>query len=49
MSLLTRVVRGSLVAVALISVTTAEARAQQFIPDLIISSTIPGNGDLIPT
>jgi hypothetical protein len=41
-------VRGSLAAVALISLTAAGARAQQFIPDIIISSTIPGNGDLNP-
>src|SRR5215469_2249011 len=43
-------VRGSLImaAVALAPIASAGARAQQFIPDIIISSTIPGNGDLNP-
>jgi hypothetical protein len=42
--------RGSLPIAALVlaSIATAEARAQQFIPDIIISSTVPGNGDLNP-
>jgi len=37
-----------LAAFALLAVTTAETRAQQFIPNVIISSTIPPNGDLNP-
>ena len=48
MSHLSSMVRGSLAAVALISLTAPGARAQQLIPDIIISSTIPGNGDLNP-
>jgi hypothetical protein len=42
--------RGSVIlaAFALLAVTTAETRAQQFIPNVIISSTIPPNGDLNP-
>ena len=50
MSHFSNIVRGGLLiaAGALISLATADARAQQFIPDIIISSTIPGNGDLNP-
>ena len=35
-------------AVALAPIAAAGARAQQFIPEIIISSTIPANGDLNP-
>jgi hypothetical protein len=35
-----------IVGVAFISSGAAGAKAQQFIPDIIISSTIPGDGDL---
>ena len=50
MSHFSNIVRGSLLmsAVALISSTAAGARAQQFIPNIIISSTIPQNGDTNP-
>jgi hypothetical protein len=50
MSHLSNIARGGLLmaAGALISLATADARAQQFIPDIIISSTIPVNGDLNP-
>jgi hypothetical protein len=50
MSRLSSMVRGSLVmaAVTLVPLTATAARAQQFIPKMIISSTIPANGDLNP-
>ena len=50
MSDLSNMVRSSLLiaAVALIPLTAAGARAQQFIPDITISSTIPSNGDTNP-
>jgi hypothetical protein len=50
MSHLLNIARGGLLiaAGALISLAAADARAQQFIPDIIISSTIPANGDLNP-
>lgn len=50
MSRLPSMVRGSLVmaAVALVSLEATAPRAQQFIPEMIISSTIPANGDLNP-
>jgi hypothetical protein len=35
-------------AITLMLITAAGAKAQQFIPDIIISSTIPSNGDLNP-
>ena len=35
-------------AITLMPIAAAGAHAQQFIPDIIISSTIPANGDLNP-
>jgi len=35
-------------AITLMPIAAASAQAQQFIPDIIISSTIPANGDLNP-
>ena len=50
MSSMPSFVRGSLlvVAVALAPITAAGANSQQFIPEIIISSTVPGNGDVNP-
>jgi hypothetical protein len=50
MSNMSSIVRGSVLmaAIAMAPMTMASARAQQFIPDIIISSTIPANGDLNP-
>ena len=50
MSNMSNIARGSLLvtAVALGPVAGNEARAQQFIPDISISSSIPANGDLNP-
>ena len=49
MSALSRIAAASLFAatVALVPMA-ASAEAQRFIPDIIISSTVPGNGDLNP-
>ena len=38
----------SVAAITLVPITGAGTKAQQFIPDIIISSTIPANGDLNP-
>jgi len=50
MSSLPSIARASLLmaAITLMPIAAASARAQQFIPDIIISSTVPGNGDLNP-
>jgi hypothetical protein len=50
MSHFANMIRGSLLmtAVVVMAAVAAGARAQQFIPNIIISSTIPGNGDLNP-
>ena len=49
MSDLSRIATASLLVatVALVSMATS-AKAQRFIPDILISSTVPGNGDLNP-
>jgi hypothetical protein len=50
MSHLQSIPRASLLmaAITLMPIAAASAQAQQFIPDIIISSTIPANGDLNP-
>ena len=50
MSHLSSIVRGGVFvsAAALITPAVTAARAQQFIPDIIISSTMPANGDVNP-
>lgn len=50
MSNISSLARHSLLAAAgaLAPLSTADVRAQQFIPDITISSTIPANGDLNP-
>jgi hypothetical protein len=50
MSGFSRAIRAGLLmgTIALMLITAAGAKAQQFIPDIIISSTTPSNGDLNP-